>query len=85
MDEYDIEDLVNDINFEDNAISYIKGDVVLTNKEVQVLTNLNIDYKKFKKMSSLLTVLNEYVIDNPELEDIIRDMSDRNYYLNTEK
>ena len=38
-----------------------------------------------KKMSSLLTVLNEYVIDNPELEDIIRDMSDRNYYLNTEK
>jgi Fe-S cluster assembly iron-binding protein IscA len=85
MDEYDIEDLVNDINFEDNSISYIKGDVVLTNKEVQILTNLNIDYKKFKKMSSLLTVLNEYVIDNPELEDIIRDMSDRNYYLNTEK
>lgn len=85
MDEYDIEDLVNDINFEDNAISYIKGDVVLTNKEVQILTGLNIDYKKFKKMSSLLTVLNEYVIDNPELEDIIREMSDRNYYLNTEK
>ena len=85
MDDYDIEDLVNDINFEDNAISYIKGDVVLTNKEVQILTNLNIDYKKFKKMSSLITVLNEYVIDNPELEDIIRDMSDRNYYLNTEK
>ena len=85
MNEYDIEDLVNDINFEDNSISYIKGDVVLTNKEVQILTNLNIDYKKFKKMSSLLTVLNEYVIDNPELEDIIRDMSDRNYYLNTEK
>lgn len=85
MDEYDIEDLVNDINFEDNAISYIKGDVVLTNKEVQILTGLNIDYKKFKKMSSLLTVLNEYVTDNPELEDIIREMSDRNYYLNTEK
>ncbi len=85
MDDYDIEDLVNDINFEDNAISYIKGNVVLTNKEVQILNNLNIDYKKFKKMSSLITVLNEYVIDNPELEDIIRDMSDRNYYLNTEK
>jgi len=85
MDDYDIEDLVNDINFEDNAISYIKGNVVLTNKEVQILNNLNIDYKKFKKMSSLITVLNEYVTDNPELEDIIRDMSDRNYYLNTEK
>lgn len=83
--EYDIESLVNDIDFEKNSISYIKGDIVLTNKEVEILKSLDINYESYISMSSLINALEEYIDDEPELEEILKDMSDRNYYLNTNK
>ena len=83
--EYDIESLVNDIDFEKNSISYIKGEIVLTNKEVEILKSLDINYESYTSMSSLINALEEYVDDEPELEEILKDMSDRNYYLNTNK
>lgn len=83
--EYDIESLVNDIDFEKNSISYIKGDIVLTNKEIEILKSLDINYESYISMSSLINALEEYIDDEPELEEILKDMSDRNYYLNTNK
>ncbi len=49
------------------------------------MKSLDINYESFKSMSSLINALDEYVEDDPELEEIIKDMSDRNYYLNTKK
>ncbi len=83
--EYDIESLVNDIDFEKNSIAYIKGDIVLTNKEIEILKSLDINYESYISMSSLINALEEYIDDEPELEEILKDMSDRNYYLNTNK
>ncbi len=85
MEEYNIEDLVNEIDFDKNSIAYINGEIVLTNREIEVLKSLDINYESFKSMSSLINALDEYVEDDPELEEIIKDMSDRNYYLNTKK
>ena len=85
MEEYNIEDLVNEIDFDKNSIAYINGEIVLTNREIEVLKSLDINYESFKSMSSLINALDEYVEDDPELEEIIKDMSDRNYYLNTNK
>ena len=45
----------------------------------------NANYESFKSMSSLINALDEYIDDDPELEEMIKDMSDRNYYLNTKK
>ncbi len=83
--EYDIESLVSNIDFEENSISYIKGEIVLTNKEVEILKSLDINYESYTSMSSLINALEEYVDDEPELEEVLKDMSDRNYYLNTNK
>lgn len=83
--DYDIESLVNDIDFEKNSISYINGEVVLTNREIEVLKSYDINYQAYNSMSSLINALEEYVDDDPEIEEILRDMSDRNYYLNTNK
>ncbi len=85
MEEYNIEDLVNEIDFDKNSIAYINGEIVLTNREIEVLKSLDINYESFKSMSSLINALDEYVEDDPELEEIIKDMSDRNYYLNANK
>lgn len=85
MEEFDIDSLVSNIDFEKNFIAYINGEIVLTKGEVELLESLGIDYKSYTSMSSLMNDLDEYVDDNPELEDILKDMSDRNYYLNTNK
>ncbi len=85
MEEFDIESLVKDINFEENSIAYIKNDIVLTEKEVNILKELDINYESFTSMSSLIIALDEYVDDDPELEEVLKDMSDRNYYMNTNK
>ena len=85
MEEFDIESLVNDIDFERNSINYINGEIVLTNREIDLLNNLGINYKSYTSMSSLINAIEEFADDDPEIEDILKDMSDRNYYLNINK
>ena len=85
MKEYDIESLVNDIDFEKNSLEYINGEIVLTKREIEVLESLDINYKNYTSMSSLINDLEEASDDDPEIEEILKDMSDRNYYLNVNK
>jgi hypothetical protein len=85
MEEFDIESLVNDIDFEKNSIEYINGEIVLTKREIELLDSLEINYKGYTSMSSLISAIEEVSEDDPEIEEILKDMSDRNYYLNTNK
>ncbi len=85
MEEFDIESLVNDIDFEKNSIEYINGEVVLTKREIELLVSLDINYQGYTSMSSLISAIEEASDDDPEIEEILKDMSDRNYYLNTNK
>ena len=85
MEEFDIESLVNDIDFEKNSISYVNNEIILTKREVEILESLDINYKAYTSMSSLINALDAYVDDDPELEEILKDMSVRNYYVNTNK
>ncbi len=83
--EYDIEKLVNDIDFEKNSLAYINGEIVLTNREVEILKSLDINYQAYTSMSSLINALEEYSDEDEEIEEILKDMADRNYYLNVNK
>ena len=85
MEEFDIESLVKDIDFEKNSIEYINGEIVLTKREIDLLKDLDINYTSFTSMSSLISAIEEVTEDDPEIEEILKDMSDRNYYLNTNK
>lgn len=82
---YDIEKLVNDIDFEKNSLAYINGEIVLTNREVEILKSLDINYQAYTSMSSLINALEEYSDEDEEIEEILKDMADRNYYLNVNK
>ena len=85
--DYDIESIVDSINFEDNFIGYENGNVVLSNKEMEVLKRNEIDYEKYDTVSRLLTDIDDALIDNDdeELEEISQSISERNYYMNTNK
>lgn len=86
-EEYDINELVSEINFNDNFIGYQKNDIILTNKEIDILNMFDIDYKSFNSLSELLYLIDDVIDDNSsdELDEVARDISERNYYLNTRK
>lgn len=87
MEEYDIEKLTNEINFEENFIGYNQKGIVLTNKEIDVLKRNEIDYEKYTSVSELLYDIDEILsyTDDEELEVVSENISERNYYLNTNK
>lgn len=87
MEEYDIEKLTDEINFEENFIGYNQKGIVLTNKEVDVLKRNEIDYEKYTSVSELLYDIDEILnyTDDEELEVVSENISERNYYLNTNK
>ena len=49
MEEFDINSLVNEIDFEKNSIEYINGQVVLTKREVELLESIGINYKEYRQ------------------------------------
>ncbi len=85
--DYDIDELTNSINYEENFIGYTNGDVILSNKEMEVLKRNEINYETYNTMSRLLTDIDEILIDNDdeELESVAQSISERNYYINTNK
>lgn len=85
--EYDIEALVKDINFNDNFIGYNKNKIVLTNREISVLEKNGIDYKKASSIAQLLYDIDNVVDEqeDDELEQVAKDIADRNYYLYSKK
>ena len=87
MEEFDINSIIKDINFEEDFIGYINGDIVLSNKEMEVLKRNEIKYEEYDTVSRLLTDIDDILIDNDdeELEEVSQSISERNYYLNTNK
>jgi hypothetical protein len=87
MEDFDINSILSDINFEEDFIGYINGDIVLSNKEMEVLKRNEINYEEYTTISKLLTDIDEILLDNDdeELEEISQSISERNYYMNTNK
>lgn len=85
--DFDIEKINSEINFDDNFIGYNKNDIILSNKEMEVLKRNEIDYENIDTISRLLTEIDEVLLDNDdeELESVSLSISERNYYVNTNK
>ena len=85
--DFDIEKISSEINYDDNFIGYNKNDIILSNKEMEVLERNEIDYENIDTISRLLTEIDEVLLDNDdeELESVSLSISERNYYVNTNK
>lgn len=84
--EYDIENLINEINFKKNMHKNINN-MLLTENQIDVLNKYNIDYNKCNSMNELLYYIDEYLneIDAEDLEKISLEIAETNYYMNTNK
>ena len=70
----------------DNSLNLV-GDLILSNYEIDILEKYNIDYRKCLDMKDLIFILDNYSLNNlnPEIDEILMSISERDYYHNTNK
>ena len=87
--DYDIEKLVSEIDFTSNELQDIGHNVLLTNKEIDILNRYKINYKKCLSLKEILfeieNVIEDMDIVEEDLDQISASIAERDYYLNTNK
>ena len=82
-----VNNFIDLIDFNKNEIDYINDDFYLTNYQTNVLNKANIDYKNVNTVSELMFLIS-YTLEetqDEELEIILDEISQTNYYQNTNK
>lgn len=83
--EYNVDDLVKELDI-DMHINY-KG-IYLTNEQINILKNNGFDCNNYNNIKQLIFDLDEYLNNNPdniELENILSELSEFDYYHNFNK
>ena len=84
-------EIINSLDFELDELKQIKKNIYLNNREMQILKMYDIDFQNCVDMNDLLfkidDVLNDLYdnSDNEDLEWVSSSISERNYYMNTNK
>ena len=84
-------EIINSLDFELDELKQVKKNIYLNNREMQILKMYDIDFQNCVDMNNLLfkidNVLND-LYDNSDIEDlewVSSSISERNYYMNTNK
>jgi hypothetical protein len=89
MEEYDIDSLLGEMDFNSGKLQDIGNGLFLTNREVQVLDQYKINYHNCHSLKEVLfeieEVLNDMDIVDEELDMVSSSISERDYYQNTNK
>lgn len=87
--DYDIDSLVSNLDFHSNKLNTIGNNLMLTNKEIEILDRYKINYLKCNSLKEILfeveEILNDMDIVDEELDQISQSISERDYYQNTNK
>ena len=67
----------------ENKINKINDHIYLTNKQIEVLNNHQINYQDCHDLKELLFLIDD--IDDEEIDEIAMDISELNYYQYTNK
>ena len=86
IDKQIVEDIVSK-NLENNFLKKIKNNIYLRDKEIDILIKNGINYMDCNDLSILIYMIEEKLNQeyDDELELLSNDLSERNYYQNTNK
>jgi len=88
MEEYDIEGIVSNLDFNSNSFQNING-MMLTNREIEVLDKYKIPYQNCNSLKEIIFEIEEVIEDSDivdeDLDYISSTISERDYYQNTNK
>lgn len=87
MEKYDINKLVSQLDFESNKLQKVNDNLVLTKYQIDVLTRNGIDLQTITSLHDIIYEAEEVYEDtlDEELEQVLDELSERNYYENTNK
>ena len=88
--EFDINSIVNDMDFSGGQFVTCKNGLMLTNNEINILNRYSVDYEKCSTLKEVIylveDILNEEEgYDMDDLEYISSTIAERDYYQNTNK
>ena len=87
--DYDIDNLVSNLDFSSNHLVNVGNGLMLTNREIDILKQYKIDYSRCKSLKEILyeieNIIQDMDIVDEELDYISSTMSERDYYQNTNK
>lgn len=84
-------EIINSLDFELDELKQVKKNIYLNNREMQILKMYDIDFQNCVDMNDLLFKINNVLndlYDNYDIEDlewVSSSISERNYYMNTNK
>ncbi len=87
MEKYDIEKLTSELDFTSNALKKVNDKLYLTNYQIDVLKRNDINPLNYTSLKDIIYLAEEAYEDtlDEELEIILGELSERNYYENTNK
>ena len=83
----EIKKKLNEIDFDNNKLQKINDNLYLTNNQIEILKRYNIDYEVSNSLRDLMIKIEEVLDyeDIEELENLLTNLTERNYYENTNK
>lgn len=85
--EYNIKELLGSIDFNKNKLTKVNDKLMLTNYQIEVLKRFDIIPENYTSLSSIICDAEEVYEEtlDEELDNILSELQERNYYENTNK
>ena len=89
MNQEDLNKIIETIDFK--PLKHIKSDIYLNDNHIQILNKYNIEYNKYNSIKELIYEIEEILNDNynsldmDDLDWVSQNLSEFNYYNNTNK
>lgn len=87
MNNSKIESLLNDINIDQYKTQKVNDYITLTNYQIEVLKRFDIDPSLYTKLKDIIYIAEEIYEEtlDEDLNIVLDELSERNYYENTNK
>lgn len=87
MEKYDISKLLDEIDFTKNKYEKVNDKLILTNYQINTLKKYDINIEQAPSLSYIIFEAQNILEEEPneELEQVLYELSERNYYENTHK
>lgn len=87
MNNLSIDSLLNDINIDQYKTQKVNDYITLTNYQIEVLKRFDIDPSLYTKLKDIIYVAEEIYEEtlDEDLNMVLDELSERNYYENTNK
>lgn len=86
--EFDIDKIISEIDFTKNSFKECSNGLFLTNYEISVLEKYKINYLDCTSLKDIIFLVEDILTEDntlDDLENISKSISERDYYLNTNK